>query len=293
MMRLRNYLEKIQILDEFKSNGFSIIISGRNIKDYLNLNVTSLLDFYPELKEFIVIFDDKSTDGTKEWIKENNLKYMSWKEIIPDKDNITLRVNQIYQESMLQCNTKYLLFLDGDLLFLSDNILYKLFKSVINNKNKISAQYDLTPYSENCSIKYTQENDFLSNTLELSYNKIFHKRLWAGLMFMDLEYFKSKKLYFDNIKDKKTREQYHTLLYGLYDSGTYFFSEILNNNIPYEAFDFLLKYKYNGIFHFGGMSCCVNDKNNNWNKDYYDNNKKILSNIPYIKELFKKCNFNY
>jgi accessory colonization factor AcfC len=39
----------------------------------------SLLYFYPDIKNNIVVFDDDSNDGTKEWLENNNINRITWK----------------------------------------------------------------------------------------------------------------------------------------------------------------------------------------------------------------------
>ncbi|MFW6007659.1 MAG: glycosyltransferase family A protein [archaeon] len=123
-------------------NNLTIAFSGRNIKNYLILAIKSFLYFYPDLKDNIIVFDDNSIDGTREWLKEQNIKIITWSDYTEKFRNIkhrikgswNFRISMLINEIILQTNTKYLCILDGDIVFLQN----KIFKNSINDLNKYS-----------------------------------------------------------------------------------------------------------------------------------------------------------
>ncbi|MFW6007924.1 MAG: glycosyltransferase, partial [archaeon] len=87
--------------------------------------------FYPNLKDNIIVFDDNSTDGTKEWLEQKHIKMITWKyykhllsKDIPGKNlNHTKRISLMNSEIMIQTNTKYLLINDSDVVFLRSGFI--------------------------------------------------------------------------------------------------------------------------------------------------------------------------
>lgn len=280
--------------DEFSKDGLSIVISGKNIREYINLSLCALGVLHPKLLQYVVVFDDESTDDTKEYCERNNIQRITWKYLTPHEIYITTRVNQIYRESMMQLNTKYLIFLDGDLILTSPLVLTNMFYNIIVKKFKITAQYDLT-YDEKPEKREYIDILPLNETICTLDEDIVHERLWAGCMMMDLEYFKSIGLYFDQIDSESMNTIYNELLFGYYDSGSYFFNEIKKRKVPYHIDDFTLwvrpEWKY--MFHFGGISCQKNNPSNSWANDYKIKNLKNIRESKFLQLLFAACKFNY
>jgi glycosyltransferase involved in cell wall biosynthesis len=284
--------------------GFYIFISGKNIRPYLELASESVLTFYPMFKDNIVIFDDDSTDDTKAWAESKGYKVITWSRFSNDEKNITVRVNKIYNECFLYAhknNVMYALFLDGDIIIKSQATLKIMFKEVIHKKANIIGILDKTIFSipnHNYDDIFNSNNpDICPLTLERYNDKVYHKRIWMGLAFMDIQLLIDKEhLYFDNIESKEVNDKYSRYLYGCYDSGTYFFNEILRRKIYYSTADYLGKQGVNWnpyFFHFGGVACEKQSPDNAWTNDYREENLRIIKYDPFLQELFKKCNFVY
>lgn len=279
----RNYIDSMINL-----HGLSIVIPGKNILKYLQLNVSTLLLLYPNLKNNIYIFDDNSTDGTKEWAEAEGLKVITWKYIEPNKDNISVKVNNIYQDVMRQITTKYLWLLDGDLFIRPDrkDLFYKVWEKIIINDDKIFSVKDYTNRFPD-AIEYVNHynlHDYLKN-VEIDINGNKHQRLWGGFMAMDLSYFKLIDLYFDDTKD----HHYENLLYGYFDSGTFFFSKINERNINYSC----VGIDSNLFFHFGGRACYQHDKSNDWAVQGINTVIDDIESDQILYDYLRKINFNY
>jgi glycosyltransferase involved in cell wall biosynthesis len=82
------------------------------------------LNFYPELRDNIVVFDDNSTDGTREWLESKHIKIINWnyykqqiEELLDINKSGTLHkscVSHSYmiKELLQQVITKYLFVID-------------------------------------------------------------------------------------------------------------------------------------------------------------------------------------
>lgn len=283
------------------SSNLSIVLSGRNIKKYLEVNTAQIERLFPHLKKCITIFDDESTDDTVVWAKSKKYKVITWKyNLNSERVNISVRVNQIYTEIMKQINTKYVWFVDGDIIYKDDYFFYESFEQILFHDAKIVGLSDASiPYESNLEYieKYNLYN-YLSNIRQdytnnkLSNIKFKNNRIWLGSTIMDLSYFKNIGLYFDDIKDPEERKHYEHLLTGWFDSGSYFFSKILERKIKYSVIKFI---NNKHLIHFGGRSCYQFNKDNDWGKSYIYPISKLIDSEENkeIKELLSTYKFNY
>jgi glycosyltransferase involved in cell wall biosynthesis len=117
-------LEKNKVTD-FREN-LTVSFSAYNILDLLKVSIGSFITLYPDLKKNIVVFDDESTDGTREWLQENKIKRITWSETFKKKrdehykdspTSLIYRVSLIMNDIFYQTKTKYLLYNDGDVVF--------------------------------------------------------------------------------------------------------------------------------------------------------------------------------
>ena len=124
-------IDRIEYINQLRDNT-TFIISGHNIKWVAVLAVESLIKRCGIKRENIVYFDDYSTDGTSEELNKRGIRIISW---IPSifrnfsrsslKSDLCVRVDQIIRCAAKQeYDTKYICFLDGDMVYEQDAIGY-------------------------------------------------------------------------------------------------------------------------------------------------------------------------
>lgn len=238
----------------------SIIFTAYNIVEYLQLAIYSFLEFYPEYHDSIIVFDDQSTDKTKEWLQKENIKSITWK----NTDNYIIQfsrlrklfsnqtgLNASYRNSMMikeiftQIKTPYLMLNDADIIFTKGNWveeydkLIKDYKIIVPDEHyyyqwEMYKQFFNDKYIANKLQKYQSLYYFdKSNFKESMYRLHFFHSI------IDLDYFKSINLLFDNTQNNL----FIKLIYNnaIMDTGSDFSWEILNRNIPY----YVIKNVYN------------------------------------------------
>ena len=153
----------------------SIVFTGYNIMEYLQLAVYSLLEFYPQFKKSIVIFDDNSTDDTVNWCKKEGFKIISWKKNnylsnFKKYDNIidifekqqgysinaSYRNSAIIKEIFYQINTKYMMLNDGDILFMNPGFMEE-YDTLLDKGFKVIAPFEKYDYGWNYFATYFTE----------------------------------------------------------------------------------------------------------------------------------------
>ena len=263
----------------------TISFSGYNIKNYLQLAIKSLLYFHPEVKECIVVFDDNSTDGTKEWLEENGIKRITWSGKYDDIiDNLTLRINYIYREIFEQCNTKYLFNLDGDIIFIN-KFMNLLEYHILNN--------DIIGYVDTCGYisKNTINKDIFKKYSHLSTYDIrdikTFQRIWPGFMYLNLDKFKAYDIIFDNHLDLEYNNYLQDGIDFCFDSGVDMYHNVISK-------DFKLHYLNNTplniYYHFCGKS--VLERSYQTKKDHwsYGKNNDIPKHILSLMDIISVHN---
>lgn len=115
----------------------TVAFCGYNIKNFATLGIESFLHFNPEMRGNVVYFDDASTDGSREALEKRGIKVLSW---IPEdlkrlkdagqESNLDLRVSLIYGSIVKRTETKYLLLIDGDAAFMSNDFFLKAMETI-------------------------------------------------------------------------------------------------------------------------------------------------------------------
>lgn len=115
----------------FYNPNVTIAFSGYNIKNMALLAIDSLLKIYPKTKYQILYFDDCSTDGTVQALREKGIKTISWDTTLLRQYNtisekhpewsigqkLSVRVSYILESIVREIQTDFLLLNDGDILF--------------------------------------------------------------------------------------------------------------------------------------------------------------------------------
>ena len=226
----------------------TISFSGYNIKGFLELAIMSFLRHHPDLRENIVVFDDESTDGTKEMLERIGVRRTSWmnEEYINSpirRKNITVRVNMITTELIEQCQTKYLLNFDGDLYFR---------KNIVN---EMLLMAERGKYDGIFALDHSNTDGFSINPIIVKYASNYTwegkgmKKYWNGFLFMDVQKFISHGIKYDRLDNKV----YNDYLNICIDSGVDFWDMVHNSSLKFTEFDRLLFLREYAV-HFQGRS---------------------------------------
>ncbi|MFW6007916.1 MAG: glycosyltransferase family 2 protein [archaeon] len=284
-----------------KYKNLTIAFSGKNIKEYLILAIESFLHFYPELKDNIVVFDDKSTDGTKEWLNSRNIRWITWEHFSEDlrnKSNYSrsigddvgraFKIDLIIKELLLQINTKYLLLNDGDVVFLDKGFLEKY----INSDNIVIGPECYFNYNKQLITQYPKYEELIHpEDLEKYNNEEYHDiirvyRLWPYHIFCNLELIKMIGMLGDsyNYILSKNKNKFMPV-----DPGHDILLRLMHEEIPHKMLSENEINKY--IYHF---TFIANVKNRLRNPDKFvikDKIKYLEGNIKYLNHklnLIKK-----
>lgn len=270
-------------LKEFKSQT-TVSFSGYNILKNIKWAINSFLYFHPDMKNNIIVFDDDSDDGTKEWLEKVGIKRITWserflpyrekarkiREAVPEK-SFSYHCSLIVSDIMHQVNTKYLLLNDGDIVFLK-NVIDKYYKYFFED---VKGAFIILPYGngiieEGAHEHFGKEADkykILLRTTNTKNAEIHRVHAYHGIL--DLEFFKSINLLFDDFDSL-------IVVKGLnfpgipIDSGLDFYYHIEANKIPYKFLQSQFTTNDTDVFHFGLVSShkklreldfdCVTDK---------------------------------
>lgn len=253
-------------------NNITVQISGKNILPFLKLNMESLLYFYPDIKNNIVVFDDDSNDGTKEWLENNNINRITWKyfdyEDIkklyePYQSNSSIyRIQCILEEIFRQQNTEKLIIMDGDQFIIKKGILEKQIEVLNSNQdvfqvkntymiikpkveyfeiyNRLTSRFPgffTTPPNQNSM-------NFLINELNFDFTDkiaVELNRIHPYFLQVNLNVMKENNIFFDNASENSY------FLRNKLDTGILFLEQLKLNNIPIEFQNDIIQ---NFVFHF-------------------------------------------
>ena len=217
-------------------NNLSIVFTGYNIKDYISLAINSLLHFHPEYKNKIIVFDDNSNDGTKEWLDKSGIRRITWsKEYdLSNTSETGYRVSCIYKEIFDQCKTRYLMINDGDIVF---------YGKIKHNYADLIQEYPLLfdiieiPNGMPSSSKKFKYKKYL-------YNGEYFTRSYPCHMIFDMEYLRKNNIYeFDDITEDWKKDC------QILDLGADFLYKVYLNELKYKII-----YFDDYIYHFGFVS---------------------------------------
>lgn len=221
------YFKNLQ--EKLFEEDLTIAFSGYNIREYLELSINSLLHFYPHYKDKIIVFDDNSTDDTKEWLRYNNIKRISWKNEydLSNTSETGYRIGCIFNEIFNQCETRYLMLNDGDVVFFDyfkynySELIYK-YPILITTTNIPEQSYDLQ-FKKYDILYYNNE-----------YNRVFPYH-----MLLDMKYIRNNIENFDRLTEE------WKFLCNKLDLGADFYYQILSKGLKFKELYFT-----NYIYHF-------------------------------------------
>lgn len=255
--------------------------------------MNSLLYFHPEVKNRIVVFDDNSTDGTKEWLQANSIKRITWSgKYNRYTDNYTQRFGtcmSYWNDIMIkdicdQVYTKYILINDGDVVF-TDKFLNNYSELInINNRkallvisNFMDELYNRKPFCDTVDAKNLQ--DKYKIILNQHQNKLHRVHIFHGLL--DLDYFKNNNIVFDTIDDKNYINMIAPI--PIVDGGVDFYYQLLVNNIEYYTLPYWKDINSFHVYHYGFRSSLAKGDTLNINFDNTKNELEQKFNSEYIQ----------
>lgn len=281
-------------------NDLSIYFSGHNISKYADVAIRSFLSVYPNLKEQIYYFDDESTDETVELLNELGIKRVTWDTEIKSLYNQyfsdgtisnlgqsqMLRCEFILKSILKQCNTKYLLNLDGDTVTLKSGFIEEYLNSdyiVYGAEGHIHTPYPLPTHKLND----TYNNKFSKLRLDsepvttstVQYTHIRHARVHPYFFFADRETLLSNLNIMNNLRDKEYIALFNN---DIIDVGADILLTCMNNNLRYKLFN------GKAIYHWTWVSSSIRDKNFTCSKTNEQIIDGYLSNLTVNKELREK-----
>lgn len=243
----------------------SFVFTGHNIKTVLRKAIRTLLREVPDCINNIVVFDDESSDGTEEFLSDNGIKTITWTE--PYKYhtfNPSFRVSSIINEVFKQIKTKYMILLDGDVVFLNGfgNFLHKTLSIIFKEG------YDVCGVSDTCGNVNYPVDDRAEKYLTLKRGDGFF-RIGHLFLFVDLEKLKNNNIYFDRLDN----EDYNKAMLNAFDSSMDFTYQVINNtNIKWNTINLYTLRKY--LFHHGGLSTKLSLQENGLSLEQYVDNEE-------------------
>jgi glycosyltransferase involved in cell wall biosynthesis len=136
----------------------TILLTNINSLEWMKGTISSFLRWYPDFKKSFLVFDTYSTDGSIEWLEKNEVKWCSWrskkyydflldrgKKFVGDLAKNRL-VPYAINEGLSKVQTKYVLIIDSDIIFLKGSFLEKFQKNLDNKEVITSIVYDRVPY---------------------------------------------------------------------------------------------------------------------------------------------------
>jgi glycosyltransferase involved in cell wall biosynthesis len=285
---------------DLKDIDITISFSGHNVKKFLILAIESFLHFFPGSEDKIVVFDDGSTDGTKEFLTEKGIKVITWtidKSVldVEHRGYITppVRVNNIVTEIMKQVNTKYLFVNDSDVIFVNDQFLNHYLQNVDKYKVfgiKSVYVFNTTHYEKNdpeidvLREKYKNHFEILDDVKNPFNGWKILPKIPQNHMFVDLDYLKSMNLLYDCLDDKA----YSNKLGNLVDSGVDFYCKLKDNNVPvFEINNAFLQ----DVIHFHGINMDVHLGTESHPMYRIPLIEQALS-YDFVQDILKKYNMN-
>lgn len=216
----------------------TVLIPAKNNLDYIQVCINSFLEFYPDYKNNIVVFDDESTDGTKEWLEQENIKRISWKNYAVKKQFELKKFSFIIVEAMLQIHTKYLLMLDSDIFFLRGGFI-EFFEQKLKEGYKV-----ISPLEYYVTKRFTKIHKNNYDILKHYYSEEYDNciRVLTIFSFVDLEYLKKINCMFDNVKNKYYTD--YLLFHNYLEVGTDFYQEIIKREVPFYELKNQYQYTY-------------------------------------------------
>ena len=147
------------------------------MEKYIERNLLSIIN--QSFQDFaITIVDDKSTDKTGNIIKKLQINDERIK-VISHSKNLGLYHSRI--ESILNSNSKYIIIMDPDDMYMNENLLKQLYNSNLK-KNFDIIEFSVFQQNENSNKVCFPDNDFENHYQKFSKDIIYQPEL-SGIIF--------------------------------------------------------------------------------------------------------------
>ena len=157
----------------------TICISALNMEKYIKRNLLSIIN--QSFQDFaIIIVDDKSTDKTGNIIKKLQINDERIK-VISHSKNLGVYHSRI--ESILNSNSKYIILMDPDDMYMNENLLKQLYNSNLK-KNFDIIEFSVFQQNENSNKIYIPDNDFENHYHKFSKDIIYQPELSEILFYL-------------------------------------------------------------------------------------------------------------
>lgn len=271
----------------------TIYITGKNTDLLSVANILHLKKLYPELSDRIIYIEENNSRNKIDIMKENNINYKIYdiEEKIDEYTekythikehflDVSLRHMLLIDKALSDCNTKYAVLMHNDMIIKDNNVIYKLIDDL--KENKVSSIKREDRPSLNTFVFEFDDLVYLLNKKNMNYyvNHIVKNHtnlIWAGLMAMDLNYFKENNLpYGDRLDDRNL-----TNLSSLFcDTSQDFQCFLVENNIPFKSYE----PEFLNVYH---LKCASITKNNIkvLNINFEDWMKKIIKKTEAYEAL--------
>jgi len=217
-----------------KKEDITFIFTGHNIKWFMVIAAESLVYNSQIDRSQILIFDDESTDGTREEFERRGMKVITWDDKTKEKylaceqkEDPCVRVGQILTSAWKQAEGRYLCFLDGDTAYYDDFVGRLL--EIIRSYNA----------EEDAFFGIKREHDvplppFMQMIPYFKYN------IYQRIMFLDKEKMAEYGICGENIDTTNMLyEEYENDFINQYETGTILYNEILEKNVPHTFITYL------------------------------------------------------
>lgn len=301
-------------------NDITVAFAGFNMRHFAVLAIESFLLHYPEMRDNVVFFDDKSTDRTVDDLQRRGIKVITWtekwyNEYMNLKDSnyfdsttqiMSSRVCFIMREIMEQVETKYLLMSDGDVVFKKGGFIEGYIDEFNNTDHKIifHEEHSIYPglvmssldgindkqleYYRRYESLYLGNPDPNFNKSELDSGVYSSMRVHLLHTIMDLDYFKS----IDMLGDRLIKDTFDLMYGGLVDTGTDFYHQIMDRGVPFGVIS--NEFVFGDLVHWGWISSSnrdVDKKNLNSRRNQFKEIESVI-NTPEMKDILRRTDIN-
>jgi len=213
-----------------KKEDITFIFTGHNIKWFMVIAAESLIYNSQIDRSQILIFDDESTDGTREEFERRGMKVITWDKetynAFHKLDNAlklhpSIRVSMLLTSAWKQAEGKYLCFLDGDTAYY-DDFVGRLLEMI----NKYGSEEDLL-----FGIKRKYEPTLGKFEIMHQY---FNYNVYQRTMLCDKERLGKYRVCGENIKTMKMLyDEFETDFIKWYETFTILYNELHEKNVPH------------------------------------------------------------
>lgn len=277
----------------------SVYFSGHNIRPFAVLAIKSFLLHYPELKDSIYYFDDDSTDGTVDELKELGIKITTWtpalkrqfdtqlrESLFPEGiKSMIIRCDYLFKDILSQCNTRYLLVQDGDTVTLNRGFL----EDYINSGKAISASTSesVSTISQQVLVSKNPLYQIYKQYANIENGKVVFSRVHPYHVFFDTISFDFKDCKV-NLTSNLSNTDYLAFNNGiLMDVGSDLLDYVTNHSVDFNRTDLC-----NTVYHWSWISSIMRDSLSDCSNSSTDKHTQIIRDISKnkpLKSAIKEC----